>query len=82
MSDVVTVRVTARQRVSYDQTVAMPRKEWERFKSMDESRAAEFLSDWIDTRNVIDADQIEDDFEAYAVDEEGNAVKPRDSYGD
>lgn len=76
----VNVRVVAAQRVHYDQTLAFTVEDWERFKKLSERDARDELVDRLDLRNVVDADDLEDDFEAEVVDITNKPVKPADSY--
>lgn len=73
------VRITGRQKLSYNQIVEMNKKEWEEIKSMNENDAGQYLGGFLDYSNPIDSEDIED-WEADVVDENGNLIKPRDSY--
>jgi hypothetical protein len=76
----VRVRVRATQTVRYDQTIAMPLKEWKRIKAMEEDEAAAELVGWLDLANVDDADDIGGcDFDAFVVDK--NDKPTGDIYG-
>lgn len=74
----VEIRIRASQMVRYDQTVTMTRKEWEKIKAMDEERCVQELAGWLDLSDVSDADDIEDDVDAFVVGSDNKMVKPRD----
>jgi hypothetical protein len=65
MSDTVTVRITARQEVSYDQIRTISRETFERYQKLVEDEAdddefndlAELI---IDPSDVVDAEEFED----------------------
>lgn len=78
MNDTVSIRIQASQMVRYDQTVTMTRKQWEKIKAMDGDRRVQELADWLDRSDVDDADEIEDDLDAFVVDGDDKMVKPRD----
>jgi hypothetical protein len=74
----VEIRIQASQMVRYDQTVTMTRRQWERIKALDEERRVQELAVWLDLSDVSDADDIEDDVDAFVVDGDDKMVKPRD----
>lgn len=77
----INVLIQASQTVRYSQVKKMTREEWEKIKAMPPDDAAEFITEWLDLRDVYDSDPIEgDDFEAYVVNENGDPVKPSDEY--
>lgn len=78
-TEYVKVLVIARQRVSYRQVLAFRKEEWEEFKKLDSQEAGDELTDRLDLRNVNDAEDIEDDFEAVVVGDDG---KPLDEYAE
>lgn len=78
MSDKIKVRITANQRVYYNQIVEMTPKEWAEIKELKPDGAAQTLEGWLDLEDIENSTDI--DFEAMVVDENGNSVQPFDRY--
>jgi len=80
-SEKVLVRITASQVVRYHQTVVMTKEEWAEIKKLDEKKAADAITSWLDLRDVFDSDDIDyDGFEMIAVNEDDKPIKPTDRY--
>ena len=74
------VRIKCSQRIYYDQTVEMTRQEWKEIKAS--QNVTDALYGWLDTRDILDADEVDDDdMEAYECEEEGQPTKPYNGVG-
>lgn len=81
MSDKIKVRITANQRVYYNQIVEMTPKEWAEIKNLKSEDAAQSLEGWLDLTDIENSTDIDsDDFEAMVVDDNGKPVQPIDRY--
>ncbi len=79
MSEKLKVRLTATQKIRYDQTVEMTAEQWAKFKATDERTHIVHggdLSGWLDLTQEDDYGDL-DDFEAEVIDENGKVI---DSY--
>ncbi len=80
MAKSVRVRITASERVTYDQVVTLTPSEWEQLKAMRPKDASEVLGDMLN-KHDCDGDGIDkDDFEAFVVNKDNEPVKPSDRY--
>jgi hypothetical protein len=73
------IEIRAEQKVRYYTTIHLTQEEWEEFKKLDPSDAAERVTDML-SGDPFDCDTVEDDFEAAVVDEDGERINPIDQY--
>jgi len=81
----ISIRISCSQRFSFDQVVEMTPEEWKKLKATSESKIEDGDSSPI--ASLIDAtDPVGwgdfDDLEMFVVDNQGEPVKPNDSYGE
>lgn len=78
MAEKILVRITARQRVSYDQIVSMTPEDWQKFKETSPSDhvcgGGDLVGGWLDSRPDDGEDIDDDDFEAVVVDAKGKPL--------
>ena len=76
--DKIRVRITASQRIYYDQIKEMTWAEWEEFRSLEPHQLhSQDLAGYINTHDVYDVDNIYD-FEAHVVDANDKPLNPDD----